>query len=118
MSKLDKIQKNDIEQAIVGSRGMISIVGKRLGLSWHTAKKAIDMHELQELIDDENEALLDYTESKLFENIDNNDTTSIIFHLKTRGRGRGYGDKANIDITSGNEKIKNVIIFGGKEIEI
>ena len=93
MSKVDKFQKSDIEKAIKGSSGLISTIAKRLNVTWHTAKKAVEMHDLQHLVDDENQTLIDFTESKLLENIQNNDTTSILFYLKTKGKNRGYVER-------------------------
>jgi hypothetical protein len=36
------------------------------------------------------EQVIDFVESKLFENIADNETQSILFFLKTRGKTRGY----------------------------
>ena len=36
------------------------------------------------------DSLIDYAKSKLMENITKNDTTSIIFFLKTKGKDQGF----------------------------
>jgi hypothetical protein len=36
------------------------------------------------------EGTVDYTEGQMFKRIKEGDTTAIIFHLKTKGRERGY----------------------------
>ncbi len=113
-----KKSKSDIKKAIVGCKGMVSVVAKRLKVSWHVADHFIKDNDLLEDMAGEKETLLDFVESKLFENVNANDTTSIIFYLKTQGKNRGYIEKQNLDITSAGNEIKQVISFGGKEIEI
>jgi hypothetical protein len=47
----------------------------------------------------EDERLNDITEMKLMENIKNNDTTAIIFRLKTKGKHRGYIERTeNVNV--------------------
>jgi hypothetical protein len=41
----------------------------------------------------------------LDQNINNGDTTAIIFLLKTLGKDRGYYDKSNFDVTSNGKTI-------------
>jgi hypothetical protein len=45
---------------------------------------------------------------KLIENIQNNDTTAIIFRLKTKGRDRGYNDRQEITQTNLNVEVQEV----------
>jgi len=44
--------------------------------------------------------------------IENGSTTATTFFLRTRGRKRGYNEKQEIDLTSGNEPIKININLG------
>ena len=53
--------------------------------------------EFKVTVDDIVEGVIDHVESKLFENINKNDTTSIIFFLKTRGKKRGYVERQEIE---------------------
>ena len=45
------------------------------------------------------EHAVDFVESKLFNLINDENPTAIIFFLKTRGRSRGYWEKVENDIT-------------------
>lgn len=49
---------------------------------------------------------LDFAESKLFEQIQENNTTATIFYLKTKGRKRGYWEKQQMDMTTDDEAIQ------------
>jgi hypothetical protein len=50
----------------------------------------------QQVKDIENVAL-DFVESKLMENIENNDVASVIFFLKTKGKNRGYVERQEVE---------------------
>lgn len=51
----------------------------------------------------------DFVESKLIENIKNNDTTAIIFYLKTKLKDRGYSN--NVDITSNGKDLQTNFVI-------
>lgn len=55
--------------------------------------------ELDAMLKDVDEALLDFTESKLTEAINEGNLTAIIFHLKTKGKSRGYIEGQEITAT-------------------
>ena len=46
--------------------------------------------KLAEMLDEVDESLLDFAESKLMEKVQEGDNTSLIFFLKTKGKKRGY----------------------------
>ena len=50
-----------------------------------------------ERVQEHQEALLDFTESKLMMNIKEGKEASIFFHLKTRGKKRGYIERQEIE---------------------
>ena len=114
MSK--KYEISDIKKAIKGSGAIISTIAKKLNCEWHTAKKYIEAHEeTKKALKDEKEGMLDFAESMLMKNIQEQDTTSIIFYLKTKGKKRGYTEKQEID-----HKVKNetVIKWGDQELKV
>lgn len=92
-------RKSDVKKAIEGSGGYVTNIAKKLGCDWHSAKRYINLHGLQELLDNENETWNDVTEMKLMENISNNDTTAIIFRLKTRAKDRGYVEQQKMEVS-------------------
>lgn len=55
--------------------------------------------EFKELVDEMNEVALDFSEEMLFENIKSKKEASIIFHLKTKGKSRGYIERSEQEVT-------------------
>jgi hypothetical protein len=87
-----------IKKAITGSCGYYQHIAKHLGCEWHTAKKYVEMYpETIQAYNNECELLLDLAESKLAENIKDNDNTAIIFYLKTKGKKRGYIERNEVE---------------------
>jgi len=102
-------ETSELLKAIKGSAGIMSTIAKKLNCDWHTAKKRIDENDdALKAYNNENENVLDLAESKLIENINDNDNTAIIFYLKTKGRNRGYVERQEI-AHSGEIKTENII---------
>jgi hypothetical protein len=98
MGKIREVGKRyditTIKKAILGSKGMVQVVADRLGCEWHTAKRYIEQFEETKIaFQNENESMIDFAESKLFQAISEEDLTAIIFYLKTKGKNRGYIEK-------------------------
>lgn len=98
MGKIREVGKRyditTIKKAISGSKGMVQVVADRLGCEWHTAKRYIEQYEETKIaFQNENESMIDFAESKLFQAISEEDLTAIIFYLKTKGKNRGYIEK-------------------------
>ena len=63
-------------------------VGRTTYYRWYNSDA-----EFKERVDEITETQVDFVESKLMQSINANDTTAIIFYLKTKGKKRGYSDK-------------------------
>lgn len=67
-------------------------------------------------VQDIEEGLIDFAESKLFENIKGNKTNEILFYLKTKGKSRGYVERQEHHIEGGfPTKIEIEIIDENKD---
>jgi len=110
-------QKSELKKAILGSGGYMTNVAKVLGCDWHTANSYVKKFNLEEDLIAEDERLTDLTEMKLMENIRNNDTTAIIFRLKTKGKKRGYIEKSQIDHTTNGDSINSSILLSKEDIK-
>lgn len=87
-----------IKKAIEDSGGNVQLIAQRLGCAWHTAKSYIEKFpETKLAYENEEESVLDLAESKLIENISDNDNTAIIFYLKTKGKKRGYVERQEVE---------------------
>ena len=91
------IPKSELKKAIEGSGGYMTNIAKKLNCDWHTARRYIEKYNLQGLVAEQDERMTDLAEMKLIENIKKGDTTAIIFRLKTKGKGRGYVEKVEVE---------------------
>jgi len=103
--------KEALVEALEQSLGVITTACLKVGVSRDTFYRYMRTDEgfalrVKEL---ENVAL-DFAESQLFKNIKDGKEASVIFFLKTKGRGRGYIEKSNVDLTSNGEKIERIEI--------
>lgn len=81
-------------EAIVAAEGNLSAAARALGCNRATVHRYVNAYAtVRDAYEDAVEIKLDHVESKLHENIDKNDTTSIIFYLKTKGKHRGYVER-------------------------
>jgi len=86
--------KRQFPEALLANRGFIYTTCRQLGIhrntyySWYKEDK-----NFAEACDEIIELMGDWVESKLFENIANNDTIAIKFCLSTKFKNRGYAEK-------------------------
>jgi hypothetical protein len=91
-------------EALTKTMGMKTKAARLLGCAYNTVQRYIDTYpEVQQAYDEAHEGMLDAIELKLFDRCMKDDTTAIIFALKTQGRKRGYQERVvnenhNIDL--------------------
>lgn len=97
MGAPQKYTAQEVIDAIVEEKGVLSQAGKRLGCTRQTVTNYIDRYPtVKAAFDEANETNVDYVESRLMANIEKGDTTAIIFFLKTKGKHRGYVERQEI----------------------
>lgn len=96
-----ELNKKALLEALEKSLGVITTACKSVGISRETCYRWMrEDSEFNEQLESISEMALDFVESKLFKKIDGEDTASIIFYLKTKGKGRGYVERKEIaDVT-------------------
>ena len=93
MNKTEHIKKGLIS-ALEKNLGIVSSACKALGISRTTYYKYYnDDDEFKAQVNNINESVLDFAESKLFELIESGNVAATIFFLKTKGKNRGYTEK-------------------------
>jgi len=77
--------------------GIVSTACKAAGITRHTHYNWIkDDSAFAAAIDEINEELIDYSESQLAKKIQEGNMTAIIFHLKCKGKSRGWVERQEL----------------------
>ncbi len=94
-----KIAKEAMISALEANLGVVTISANACGVSRKTHYMWLHKDdEYKEEVESIRGIAIDFVETKLFNRIKNDDTTSIIFYLKTQGRTRGYVERQEMDI--------------------
>ena len=111
MSKKEHIKKKMLIESLEKSLGIVSTACTNSGISRSSFYKWYKEDEdFRKKVDEIDNVKLDYVESQLFKNIQNQKERSIIFYLQHKGHKRGYIQKQNINLTSNEEKINKIEI--------
>lgn len=87
--------------ALDAAGGWVTYAARILKCRVETVRQYVKSYPaLQELVSDVNDAHLDTSEVALFRKRDLGDNTAIIFHLKCKGKKRGWIDNAAININA------------------
>ena len=91
MARYKKIPFEKVAEVYEKKAGNISSTCTPLGIDRNTFTSWREKYsKLSQLLDEVDESLIDFSESKLLEQINAGNLTAIIFHLKTKGKKRGY----------------------------
>ncbi len=114
MNKDRHIKKESILKALEKSLGVVTMACKSADVPRSTYYKWLkEDEEFTKAVKDIENIALDFGESQLHKQIGDGNTSATIFFLKTKGKKRGYIERNELDITSGDEPIKiNVNIKG------
>ena len=95
------IKKESLLKSLEQSLGVVTLACKKADVPRSTFYKWLkeDKEFAKEVKDIENVAL-DFAESQLHKQIQDNSTSATIFYLKTKGRKRGYQENQAIDINT------------------
>lgn len=92
-----KCTNDQIIEAVKQSAGFITTASQMLGITYQGLWKRINKSKkLMAIIDEIQETRLDLSESKLMEAIEHGEAWAICFHLKCKGKKRGYIERQEI----------------------
>ena len=107
---INKDIKKRILEAIKDSNGIKLNIANKAEVCRNTVDKYIkEDSEIAEAYNIENESCIDRTESKLVQQIEQGNYQAISFHLRTKGKNRGYVEKTEVENTH------NIITVGLEE---
>ena len=114
MNKNRHIKKEAMLSALEKSLGVVTVACKQADIHRSTYYKWLNEDEdFAKAVKDIENIALDFGESQLHKQIGDGNTSATIFFLKTKGKKRGYVERNELDLTSGDEPIKiNVNIKG------
>lgn len=89
-----------VEAVLRRHHGLISLAAADIGMTRENLYQRINKSEhLQAVLTEARERTTDVAESSLFRKIEEGEAWAVCFYLKTQGRGRGYVERQEIDIT-------------------
>jgi len=114
MDKNRHIKKEAILQALENSLGVVTVACKQTDIPRSTYYKWLkEDQDFARAVKEIENIALDFGESQLHKQIGDGNTSATIFFLKTKGKKRGYIERSELDLSSGDEPIKiNVNIKG------
>ena len=111
MNKSRHIKKETLLKALEKSLGVVTIACKKADIPRSTYYKWLkDDDEFRQQVQEIENVALDFAESQLHQQIQDNSTAATIFFLKTKGKTRGYTEKSELDVTSGGKSITDIKI--------
>jgi len=113
MDKSRHIKKETLLKSLEQSLGVVTVACKKANIPRSTYYKWLkeDSDFAEQVRDIENVAL-DFAESQLHKQIQENSTSATIFYLKTKGKSRGYVERQEITGAEGMPTNFQIEIIG------
>jgi len=86
-----------IIQALGETQGLLTLAAQKSGIGYRTIVRYIAEYEsVKEAAIEAKERMIDFAESKLYQNIKKGDNAAIMFYLKTQAKHRGFIERAEV----------------------
>ena len=116
MDKSRHIKKESMLQALEKSLGVVTVACNSADVPRSTYYKWMkEDEEFYKSVKEIENVALDFGESQLHKQIGEGSTSATIFFLKTKGKKRGYIERSELDLSSGDEPIRINVKINGVE---
>jgi len=103
--------KKKVIDCLVKTKGIVTDACRMAGIGRTAFYEWLkDDPEFAAAVEDAKEQAIDFVEGRLFNLIENEDTTATIFFLKTRGKNRGYVERSEVTGKDGADLIPKITI--------
>ena len=111
MANKDQLKAQQFIDAIPGTGGIVSAIARKVGCSWHTAKKYIDEYvTVQAAYRAECEGVIDLAESTIIKAIQGGDASTAKWYLIHKARERGYFTRRETQMDMNTDGTTEIII--------
>lgn len=118
MNKRRHIKKSKMLTALEQSLGVVTTACKKADIPRSTFYKWYNEDEsFREDVNELANITIDFAESQLLSQIKGGNTTATIFYLKTKGKGRGYVERQEVEHSGEIKEVKVNISKTRKEDE-
>ena len=116
MDKSRHIKKEAMLQALENSLGVVTVACKQTNTPRSTYYKWLkDDDEFRQQVQEIENVALDFAESQLHSQMKDGNTSATIFYLKTKGKKRGYIERQELDLNSGDNPFNVSVNINGVE---
>lgn len=107
------------EKAMRKHKGYVTSIAEELGVCVQAVYQRINhSKKLQQIKEELEEKITDKAEQVLAKQINLENITAVIFHLKTKGKKRGYSEKVENELSTKDDKplpVKVVIVESARD---
>ena len=109
----DQYTTKQFIDAIKGTGGVVSVIAKKVGCEWDTAKKYIEKYPtIKQAYENEKNAIDDMAESVVLKSIKDGDVATAKWWL-VKKRKSEFGEA--VDFTSGGEPVTLRVVYGNDD---
>jgi hypothetical protein len=119
MAKTEQYTAQQMIDALIEAKGMITIACRRLGCDYKTMRRYIDKYPtVAQAQKDEREKMGDAVELALYdEAVNKRNTAALIFLAKTQFKDRGYVERQEVTGENGKDLFEGLVINIGNTDE-
>jgi len=94
-------KKKAMLEVLTKTLGIVTTACEKCGIARQTHYDWMNKDpEYKQAVDDIDNIVIDFAESKLYELVKNAEPSAVYFLLKTRGKKRGYSERTEIEVTN------------------